>query len=336
MRIAVDAMGGDEAPRAVVAGAVRAARRLPVDLVLVGAASAIEREIDRHRDARALRLAVKDAAESVGMEEAPAAALRSKPGASIRVAAAMVASGEASGLFSAGNTGATVMAAHGEIGMLPGVDRPALASAIPTRNTPAVLLDLGANSSCRPRHLVQFAVMGAVYARAALGIERPRVGLLSIGHEEGKGNALTREAYRLLKSGPLSFVGNIEARDIYSGKGDVIVCDGFTGNIAIKVSEAVVDMVEASLLEEKGRGRSAGAAGVASGERVFRRLRRRFDWAEYGGAPLLGVAGVCIVGHGRSSARAVENGIAMAARFANDEVVRRIERDIASIGELPT
>lgn len=330
-------MGGDEAPRSIVAGAVAAARRLQVHPVLVGPAACLEREVSRYRGAARLPLSIVDAPEMVGMDEPPATALRRKPGASVRVAASLVASGEADALFSAGNTGATVMAAHAALGMLPGVERPALASAIPTQARPAVLLDLGANAACRPRHLVQFAVMGAVYARLALGIEEPRVGLLSIGQEESKGNDLTREAHRLLKESPLRFVGNIEARDIYSGHGDVIVCDGFTGNIAIKVSEAVVDMVAAYLqgaTTRTGRAKTAGATvGTGAGADRFGRLLRRLDAAEYGGAPLLGVGGVCIVGHGRSSPRAVENAVGMAARFAADDVVGRIERDIASMGD---
>jgi len=242
------------------------------------------------------------------MEESPSAALRRKPSASIRVAAEMVATGDAAALFSAGHTGATVMAAHAAFGMLPGVDRPALAATIPRPQRPAILLDVGASVECRPPHLVQFAVMGGVYARVAFGIEAPRVGLLSIGEEATKGNELTREAHRLLKASTLSFIGNVEARDVYSGKADVIVCDGFTGNVALKVSEGLVEVLADFLTED---------------------FRRRVDYSEYGGAPLLGVAGVAIVGHGRSSARAVRNAIAMAYRFSANRFIERVEREIA-------
>jgi glycerol-3-phosphate acyltransferase PlsX len=225
-------------------------------------------------------------------------------------------------VVSAGNTGATVMAAHAAFGMLPGVDRPALATVIPTRRRPAVLLDAGANAECRPSHLLQFAVMGAVHARLALGIEKPRVGLLSIGEEESKGNELTREAHRLLKAAPVHFIGNVEGREIYSGDADVIVCDGFTGNIVLKTSEGLVEVVDAVLgppLRDSPAGREA-----------FERFRRRMDYSEYGGAPLLGVAGLVVVGHGRSSPLAVRNAIEMAARYAAGDFVRRVEREIAT------
>src|SRR5580765_5897734 len=226
--IAVDAMGGDFAPRHVVDGALAAARHFDLGVTLVGSTRALDAELTRHDD----RDRVVEAAEVVTMEESPAAALRRKPRASIRVAAETVASGEADALFSAGHTGATVMAAYGAFGTLPGVDRPALAATIPTPGGPAVLLDVGASVECRPHHLLQFAVMGCVYARVAFGIPAPRVGLLSIGEEETKGNELTRDAHRLLKGSPLAFVGNIEARAVYNGQADVIVCDGFTGNVA--------------------------------------------------------------------------------------------------------
>jgi glycerol-3-phosphate acyltransferase PlsX len=267
------------------------------------------------------------------MQEAPVAALRRKPGASVRVAADTVARGQASALVSAGHTGATVMAAYSGFGTIPGVDRPALATAIPTRARPAVLLDAGASVECRPQHLLQFAIMGAVYARVALGIARPRIGLLSIGEEETKGNELTREAHRLLKASSLHFIGNIEGREIYSGVADVVVCDGFTGNIVLKTSEGLVDTVEA-LLGDELQGTFSSQVGYLLSRRAFRRFRKRVDYSEYGGAPLLGVAGLAIVCHGRSSAKAVRNAIAMAYRFAATDVIRRIEQDIALANQL--
>ena len=309
--IAVDAMGGDYAPRLVVDGALAAARDFEFGVALVGPSDLLQTELRRHTDVDSARVRVLDAPDVVTMDEPPAAALRRKPGASIKVAADAVAEGRASALFSAGHTGATVMAAYTAFGMLPGVDRPALAAAIPRPQCPAILLDVGASVECRPAHLVQFAIMGSVYARVAFGIASPRVGLLSIGEEASKGNELTREAHQLLKTAAVSFIGNVEARDVYSGKADVIVCDGFTGNVALKISEGLVDVLADFLTQE---------------------FRRRVDYSEYGGAPLLGVSGVAVVGHGRSSAKAVRNGIALAHRFASEHFVARVERDIAAAG----
>ena len=309
-RIAVDAMGGDHAPPAIVDGAIAAARRLGIAVSLVGASGAIEQALNRHPGWRNAGLTIIDAPDVIDMAESPTA-VRHKPRASIRVAADLVARGEAVALFSAGHTGATVMATHAAFGMIAGVDRPALATSIPTRGGSAVLLDAGANAECRPQHLLQFAVMGAVYARVVLGAERPRIGLLSIGEEETKGNDLTREAHRLLKASALNFIGNVEGREIYSGIADVIVCDGFTGNVVLKTSEGLVEALEAKLGEK--------VSGV-------------FDYAEYGGAPLVGVAALAIVGHGRSSPKAVSNAIAMAHRFAADNFIHRVEQEIASAG----
>jgi glycerol-3-phosphate acyltransferase PlsX len=329
MRIAIDAMGGDFAPRHIVDGALAAARSVGCGLALVGRRDAIERELERHRDRDGLDVRVVDAPEVIEMAEAAAAALRRKPRASIRVAAELVAAGEAAALFSAGHTGATVMAAHGALGMLPDVDRPALATTIPTRRQPAVLLDAGATMGCRPPHLVQFALMGSVFARVALGIERPRVGLLSIGEEETKGTDLTRETHRLLKGAPVHFIGNVEARDAYSGVADVIVCDGFTGNVVLKVSEGLVETVEA-LLKDELSSTFTRRMGYLLSRRAFRRFRKRLDYSEYGGAPLMGIAGLCIVGHGRSSAKAVRNAVALATRFAAEGFVERVRREIAA------
>jgi glycerol-3-phosphate acyltransferase PlsX len=307
--IAVDAMGGDDAPRQAIDGAALAVRDVDLGVVLVGPRDRIEAELRRHPDLDMSRIRLVDAADVVLMEEAPAAALRRKPFTSIRIAAETVASGAAAALFSAGHTGATVIAVHAALGMLNGVDRPALAATIPTPERSAVLLDVGASIECRPQHLLQFAVMGSVYARVAHGIAAPRVGLLSIGEEATKGNELTREAHRLLQSTLPSFVGNVEARDVYRGRADVIVCDGFTGNVALKISEGLLELIER--LQEK-------AVSVIAAD------------VEHGGAPLLGVNGVAIVGHGRSSAAAVRNGVVMAHRFASDRFIERIHRDIAA------
>jgi glycerol-3-phosphate acyltransferase PlsX len=329
IRIAVDAMGGDRAPDTMVDGAVAAARHLDGEILLVGASDRIEAALVPHGPGGRHRIRIVDAPDVVEMTEAPAAALRRKRGASIRVAAECVSRGDAAALVSAGHTGASVMAAYSAFGTLAGVDRPALATTIPTRSTPAVLLDAGASVECRPPHLLQFAIMGAVYARVALGVERPRVGLLSIGEEANKGNELTREAHRLLQKAPVNFVGNVEGREIYSGVADVIVCDGFTGNIVLKTSEGLVETVE-SLLGDELQGTFSSQVGYLLSRRAFRRFRRRVDYSEFGGALLLGVAGLAIVCHGRSSAKAVRNAIAMAYRFASSDFLQRVEREIAA------
>lgn len=322
-------MGGDHAPSAVIDGAVAAARHLALQIALVGRTADLEQALAAHPDWRQLGLEIVEAPDVIGMADSPAATLRRRPRASIRVAADLVARREAAALFSAGHTGATVMAAYAAFGMIPGVDRPALATTIPTRERPAVLLDAGASVECRPQHLLQFGVMGSVYAHVALGAERPRVGILSIGEEETKGNELTREAHRLLKAAPIHFIGNVEGREIYSGVADVIVCDGFTGNVVLKTSEGLVETVEA-LLGAELQGTFSSQVGYLLSRRAFRRFRRRVDYSEYGGAPLLGVAGLTIVGHGRSSAKAVRNAIAMAFRFASSDFLQRVEQEIAA------
>ena len=322
-------MGGDEAPASIIDGALVAARHLQVGLLLVGRRDLIERELSRHPHVSWLDIDIQDTSERIEMEEPAAAALRRKPRASIRVAADSVAEGRAQALFSAGHTGASVMAAHAAFGRLPGVDRPALATIIPTRTRPAVLLDCGATVECRPHHLVQFAIMGVAYARVALGCATPRVGLLSVGAEESKGNELTREAHRLLKVAPVNFVGNVEGPDVFAGHADVIVCDGFTGNITLKVSEGLVETVE-SLLHDELSSTFGTRVGYLLSRQAFRRFRKRLDYSEYGGAPLVGVNGLCIVGHGRSTAKAVRNAVAMAARAVSDRFLESLARELAA------
>jgi glycerol-3-phosphate acyltransferase PlsX len=328
LRIAIDAMGGDEAPAGIIDGALVAARHLQIGLLLVGSADAIERELSRHPRVAWLDIEIIDTPERIDMAEPAAAALRRKPRASIRVAAEAVRDGRAAALFSAGHTGASVMAAHAAFGRLAGVDRPALATIIPTRNRPAVLLDSGATVECRPQHLVQFAVMGAAYARIVLDCPNPRVGLLSVGEEESKGNELTREAHQLLKTAPVRFVGNVEGRDVYAGHADVIVCDGFTGNITLKISEGLVETVE-TLLHDELSATFGTRVGYLLSRQAYRRFRKRLDYSEYGGAPLLGLNGVCIVGHGRSSPKAVRNAVAMAARACTDGLLDKLTREVA-------
>jgi phosphate acyltransferase len=333
LRIAIDAMGGDEAPASIISGALVAARHLQVGLLLVGARGAIERELSRHPGASWLDIQIADTPDRIEMEEPAAAALRRKPKASIRLAAEAVADRRADALFSAGHTGAAVIAAHAVFGRLPGVDRPALATIIPTRRRPAVLLDSGATVECRPHHLVQFAIMGSAYARVALGCPAPRVALLSVGAEESKGNELTREAHQLLKSAPVRFVGNVEGPAVFAGDADVIVCDGFTGNVTLKVSEGLVETVE-SLLHDELSATFGTRVGYLLSRQAYRRFRKRLDYSEYGGAPLVGLNGLCIVGHGRSSPKAVRNAVAMAARDVSERLLDNLARELAAHAQL--
>jgi glycerol-3-phosphate acyltransferase PlsX len=330
MRLAIDAMGGDHAPGSIIAGALVAARHLQIGLLLVGDRAAIQHELARHPASTGLDLQFIDTPERIEMGESAAAALRRKPQASIRLAAEAVRDGQAAAFFSAGHTGASVMAAHAAFRRLPGVDRPALATIVPTRRTPAVLLDSGATVECRPQHLVQFALMGSAYARVALGCESPRVGLLSVGEEESKGNELTRDAHQLLKAAPIRFVGNVEGRDVYAGVADVIVCDGFTGNVTLKISEGLVETVE-HLLHDELSTTFGTRVGYLLSRQAFRRFRKRMDYTEYGGAPLIGLDGLSVVGHGHSSPKAVRNAVAMTARFVREGLLDKLAREVALV-----
>jgi glycerol-3-phosphate acyltransferase PlsX len=320
-------MGGDLAPEAVVAGAIDAARAEDVAVTLVGPVETLRAELERHGPGGSRALTVVDAPDVVSMAESPLTALRRKPRASIRVAADLVARGEADACFSAGHTGASVLAAHAAFGLLPAVERPAIAVIFPTPTGAAVLLDAGANVECRPEHLVQFATMGVAYARVALNLEQPRVGLLSIGEEAGKGTDLVRDAYAQLMQAPMAFIGNLEARDMFAGRADVIVCDGFTGNIALKVGEGLVEAVEKMIREELGA-EVVSQLGAYLSRRAFARFKQRVDAAEYGGAPLLGVAGLAVIGHGRSTPQAVRSGIALTVRLGKAQMIRRLAEAI--------
>jgi glycerol-3-phosphate acyltransferase PlsX len=323
MRIAIDAMGGDDAPGSIIDGALVAARRHQIGLLLVGDTTLIERELSRHPAVGSLDVDILHTPDWIEMSEPASGALRRKPRASIKLAAEAVRDGRASALFSAGHTGGSVMAAIATFSRLAGVDRPALATLIPTKQDPAVLLDSGATVECRPQHLVQFALMGAAYARIALGCQNPRVGLLSVGEEEGKGNELTRDAHQLLKAAPVNFVGNVEGRHVFAGDADVIVCDGFTGNVTLKTSEGLVEMIEALLHAELQSTFGTRVGYLLSGQ-AFRRFRKRVDHSEYGGAPLLGIDGICIIGHGRSSPKGVGNAVTMAVRAVREQLIQRL------------
>jgi glycerol-3-phosphate acyltransferase PlsX len=327
MTIAVDAMGGDHAPKPEVEGAIRAAKTLGVKVVLVGREDAVRRELESHEDSASLPIEVHHASEQITMHDSAARAVRSKRDSSLRVASRLVRDGCAQGFVSAGNTGAVMATAKMVQGVVPGVDRPALAGVFPTLSgSPVVMVDVGANVDSSPHMLAQFAIMGEMYSRVILRRENPRVGLLSIGEEEHKGNEMTRAAMPLLKSLPINFIGNVEGRDIYTGKADVIVCDGFIGNVALKVSEGLVEMIK-SMLQESLEATITRKIGYVLSKAAFTDFRRRVDYAEYGGAPLLGVKGVCIICHGRSNANAIKNAIRVAAEFSGGKINQRIENE---------
>jgi glycerol-3-phosphate acyltransferase PlsX len=258
------------------------------------------------------------------MDEQPTVALRRKPESSIRIAAELVRDGVASGLVSAGNTGAVMAISKMVIGVLPGVDRPALAAVVPTLTGRAVLLDVGANISCKPHHLVQFALMGHLFSQKIVGIASPRVGLMSVGEEETKGNDLTREVHKTLKKTSLNFIGNVEGRDVYNGRADVIVCDGFTGNVALKTSEGLIEAVLKLLRDELSSNLQAKLGALLS-QQSFKRLKMKLDYSEYGGAPLLGLGGVTIICHGRSNSNAIKNAIRVAKEFSENQVNTKLE-----------
>lgn len=326
--IAVDAMGGDHAPRTEVEGAIRAAKSLDVKIILVGREDALRDELARHDGARSLPIQIVHASERVTMEDSAAKAVRGKRDSSIRVASRLVRDGLAEGLVSAGNTGAVMVTAKLVQGMLPGVDRPALASAFPTlTGRPAVMVDVGANVDCTERMLGQFAVMGEIYSRVIFHTANPRVGLLSNGEEEHKGNEVTRRAHALLKTLPLNFIGNVEGGELYSGHTDVLVCDGFVGNVALKVSEGLVEAIK-QMLQESLEATIAGKIGYVLSRAAYAAFKKRVDYSEYGGAPLLGVRGVCIICHGRSNANAIKNAIRVAAEFSSGEINNRIEKEL--------
>lgn len=333
--IALDAMGGDHAPASEIDGAVQAARSYGVRVLLVGRQEVLRSELARRNGAAELPLEVLHASEVVTMEDNAARAVRSKRDSSIRVAARLVRDGIAHGLVSAGNTGAVMATAKMIQGMVPGVERPALASVLPTRKgTPLVLIDVGANVDSTPRMLAQFAVMGEVYSRVILKTERPRIGLLSIGTEEQKGNEVTRAALPLLRSLPLHFVGNVEGRDVYSGDVDVIVCDGFVGNAILKASEGLADLVK-QMLRETLSATLTRRFGYLMARSAFADFKKRVDYSETGGAPLLGVRGVCIICHGSSNANAIKNAIRIAAEFARGQANRQIEDELSRWGQAP-
>jgi len=325
--IAVDAMGGDHAPRVEIQGALDAARAYGHKVILVGPKELIESELSRHGAAR-YGIKLVNASERITMDESAAKAVRKKRDSSMHVACRLVRDGQAEGVVSAGNTGAFMATSKMVLGMIPGVERPALASAMPTlAGTPTVIVDVGANVDSTPHMLAQFAVMGEIYSRVILHAAKPRVGLLSIGEEEHKGNELTRAALAHLKALPLNFVGNVEGRDLYKGTLDVVVCDGFIGNVVLKVSEGVADLIR-QFLKQTMTATPTRRLGALLARQGFADFKKRIDYSEYGGAPLLGVKGVCIICHGSSNPNAIKNAIRVAAESVELGVNARIEQEL--------
>jgi glycerol-3-phosphate acyltransferase PlsX len=331
IKIAVDAMGGDHSPTVEVDGAVQAASEFNVPIALVGQEPRL-RELLATHDTTGLTVEIVHASEVVTMEDSASVAVRRKKDSSIRVAEQLMRDGAVSGVVSAGNTGAVMATAKLIVGTLPVVDRPALSTVLPTqKGKPAILLDVGANVDCKAHHLEQFAIMGDIYSRTIFGIRRPRIGLLSIGEEDSKGNELTKEVFKSLKRAPINFIGNVEGRDIFKGDVDVIVCDGFTGNVALKLSEGLIETFTAMLGQELQKTLSA-KVGYIFAQNAFRQFKRRLDYSEYGGAPLLGIKGITIVCHGRSNANAIKNAIRVAHEFCKHNVNAVIEAEFTKLG----
>jgi glycerol-3-phosphate acyltransferase PlsX len=332
--IALDAMGGDHAPRAEVEGAVLAARELGVRVVLVGIEEKVRQELNRHRH-HGLPIEILQAAEVITMSDSPSHAFRRKKESSMHVAARLVRDGKADALVTAGNTGAAMTVARFVLGTLPSVDRPALAAAFPNmKEKVSVILDVGANVDSKPEQLVQFAVMGEIYYRTIWGVRKPRVALLSIGEEEMKGNELTREVSNRLKQASFNFTGNVEGRDVFRGDVDVIVCDGFIGNIALKISEGLVEHI-GGMLKKAIKSSLTSQLGYALSKRAFDDFRKRTDYSEYGGAPLLGVRGVTIIGHGRSNPNAIKNAIRVATELCRAGLNEKIEQELSAAAAVP-
>jgi glycerol-3-phosphate acyltransferase PlsX len=325
MKIAVDAMGGDFGPRVTVAGALRAAEDFRVEVLLVGVEELVKKEFDRNPRPRT-RVTIVDAPEAIGMGEG-IFSFRKKALSSIRVGAQLLKDGAADALVSTGNTAAVVYISRRVLGALEGVDKPALALLVSSLRGLTLLIDVGANANCRPQDLEQFAVMGRAFMESALGLSDPRIALMSIGEEDTKGNDLTKEAFRRLAAAPIRFIGNIEGKDLFSGKADVIVSDGFTGNVALKVSEGVVETL-LSLGRHEVMKNLAAKVGYFLMKRNIKKIYRRLDYTEYGGALLLGLQGICIVGHGRSNPNAVRNAVRLARDFVANRVQDRIRIEI--------
>jgi glycerol-3-phosphate acyltransferase PlsX len=329
MRIVIDAMGGDKAPYEIVKGALLAANQFKnVGIILSGDQKELEKLLITSFRPIPKNIAILHASQVVGMEESGITALRQKTDSSITKAVQLVAKGEAVAVVSAGHTGAAVAASTMNLRMLKGVDRPGIIAGLPTRTGHCIVIDVGANLKCKPAHLLQYAVMSSVFCKYVHGIKKPRVGLLNIGEESGKGNDLVKETYNLLKESNLHFVGNVEGMDLFEGKCDIVVCEGFVGNVLIKFAEGIAEGLLGTLVDEASR-RPWTRMGLKLMRPALRRLRTRMDYSEYGGVPLLGIDGICIICHGRSDFKAIQNAIREAIQFAkhnvNDHIVAELE-----------
>jgi glycerol-3-phosphate acyltransferase PlsX len=318
MKIAVDAMGGDNAPHVEVAGAVAAAKDFSVSIILVGDKDRLQAELANY-NVDGLDISIHHASEVVGMHDSASDAIRKKKDSSVRVAFELVKSGRADAVVSAGNSGATMAAGMFVLRRMNGIDRPAIAQVFPTLRGHTVVLDIGGNVDCKPVHLVQFAIMGEVYARHILGIKQPKVGLLSNGEEDSKGNDLTRETNLMLRDISFDYAGYIEGRDIFAGKVEVVVCDGFVGNIVLKLSEGLAEAV-GTMLKEEIKKSLISKFGYLLSRSAFARFKKKVDYAEYGGAPLLGINGVGMICHGGSNVKAIRNAIKFASEYASKGV----------------
>jgi glycerol-3-phosphate acyltransferase PlsX len=327
VKIALDAMGGDLGSHVNVEGAIQACRLFPdLEIALVGDESVLTKELRKH-SASHLPIRVHHAAQVIGMHESPVEGCRSKPDSSIMVCAKLVSDKQADGMVSAGNSGATMAASMFHLRRLEGISRPAIATTLPTLTGQCVMLDMGANVDCKPKHLLQFAIMGAVYSQAVFKIKNPTVGLLSIGEEETKGNELTIETHHLLRNSGLNYIGNVEGRDIPKGKADVVVCDGFVGNVVLKFGEGLADAL-IKIIKDEVKGHPLALLGGILLKGAFRKIKRKVDPHEYGGAPLLGVKGVSIVSHGRSDAFAIKNALRVAHELISDNINEHIHNKL--------
>lgn len=327
IKIAVDAMGGDFAPEEIVKGSVLAAKEYNIPVLLVGQVDKINAELNKY-DVTGLDIQVVKADEVIEMCEAPGSAIRRKKDASIVVAVDQVAKGNAHAVVAAGSTGAAMAASLFGLGRLPGISRPAIAVVLPTMDKPVVLLDAGANSECEPENLYQFAIMGSAFSSKVIGAENPRVGILNIGGESGKGNTLAQDTYKLFTSkenSPINFVGNVEGREMFSGICDVVVCDGFVGNVTLKVTEGVASMIIRQFKESLYSSLLA-KIGAWIAKPALMKLRKKTDYNEYGGALLLGIKGTCVISHGSSKAVAIKNAIKVAKESVEKDVNGKISR----------
>lgn len=333
MKIGVDGMGGDHAPRVVVDGAAQAVREYGLDVVIVGPQDILRKELARHRNLPR-DIEIVHASEAIGMDELPVASVRKKRDSSINVLVDLAKEGRVDAIFSAGNTGAMVCAATLGLRLLDGVERPGIAIVFRGLEGVSMIIDVGANIAPKPSHLLQYAIMSDAYSRYILHKENPSIALLSVGEEETKGTDITKEVHELLRCSGLNFVGNIDGRHTYDAKVDIIVCDGFIGNVVLKVSEGIAEGIITLLKREINKNIFSRLVGFLSLP-LFMALKKDLDYSEYGGAPLLGVDGICIIGHGRSNAKAIKNAIRVAGEFVNQRINQHIVESIKNFNSTP-